>query len=690
MSEPGPRERAGGWGDIPTPAHPLIRSPRHGTGWLALASLLFGLVAAIVFAMPSPAHAHATLLFTTPRVDGAVPDSPPEVQLVFDQPVVPARSTLTVTGPDGATVPLGQVTSGHQGQTVTALVGAELDTGEYVVEWLVTAKDGDTMTGEFRFAVGSGAGLGRAQVTTDTRAAELITALRWLLFAGLALLLGGVVGDRLARRTAIGVPMPRPWVVQGALLSTLGALGLAFTQAGGGSVVQGVLDPSVSSLVASAPGRLAALELLLLSITTLLLLAARRTTHAALLVVVPTVAFAAGVAVLEGLRAHPDAVLPGWGAALVTVHLIAAAIWVGALIHVIRVAFARRRAGQAARAIIVAYARIALWLAIVVVTAGTLSALVVIPLGELPTVLPGTAYGRWLIAKLALVALALAIAAYARWHMARRRSPPMVAVRIEAVVLAGVLVTSAALTALAPPASKDLPLPFPPPAVGPVVAVGDRAGWIGIGATASQGQLVIRLSTPDTTGGLDPTAVEEYSLVGSLAAPDATEHQLRFRLCGAACFVAPVDWAAGHSTVTLEADTERFEGGSAALVLPWVPAQRPELLRAAVKATGAERQVVVYEQVTSDTSSGLGDLAGLPMAGDEYVGVGPYGSGRAPIVVLLDRTDGERTIALGYPGEATYVRLTLDHHDRIVREVLAAPNHLVTRTLVYPGEHEHP
>ena len=639
---------------IPTLAVRPLTRPRHGAGRRALASLLLVLVAAIVFA--TPAHAHATLLFTTPRVDGAVPDSPPEVQLVFDQPVVLTRSTLTVTGPDGATVPLGQVTSGHQGQTVTAPVGTDLDTGEYVVEWLVTAKDGDTMTGEFRFAVGSGVGLGQAAVTTGTRAAGLITALRWLLFAGLALFLGGVVGDGLLRRTAVGVPTPRPWLVQGALISALGALGLALTQAGGGSLVQGVLDPSVSSMLASGPGRLAALELLLLSITSLLLLVARRTARTAPPVVVPTVAFTVGVAVLEGLRAHPDAMLPGWGAAVVTVHLIAAVIWVGALIHVVRIAFARRRAGQATLAIIVAYARIALWLAVVVVTAGTLSALVVIPLGEVPSVIPGTTYGRWLIAKLVLVALALALAVYARWHMARRRSQPLAAVRIEAVVLACVLVTSAALTALAPPAPKDLPLPFPPPAVGPVVAVGDRAGWIGIGATASQGQLVIRLSTPDTTGGLDPAAAEDYSLVGNLAASDATEHQLRFRRCGAACFVAAVDWAPGHSTITLEADAERFAGGSAAVVIPWLPAQRPELLQAAVKATGAERQLVVYEQVTSDTRSGLGDLTGLPMAGDEYVGVGPYGSGRAPIVVLLDRADGERTIALGYPGEATYVR----------------------------------
>ncbi|MDN4161886.1 hypothetical protein [Nocardioides abyssi] len=97
------------------------------------------------------------------------------------------------------------------------------------------------------------------------------------------------------------------------------------------------------------------------------------------------------------------------------------------------------------------------------------------------------------------------------------------------------------------------------------------------------------------------------------------------------------------------------------------------MLQATVNATRAEPRLVVYEQVTSNAGAGPGDLTGLQMPGEEYVGVGPYGSGRAPVVVLLGRKDVERTIALGYPGEATYDRLTLDHHDRIISEVLTDP-----------------
>ena len=101
-------------------------------------------------------------------------------------------------------------------------------------------------------------------------------------------------------------------------------------------------------------------------------------------------------------------------------------------------------------------------------------------------------------------------------------------------------------------------------------------------------------------------------------------------------------------------------------------------------ASARESSVIIHEEVTSDTGRALGDLTGIPLTGREYLDTGPFGSGVAPVVVRID----DHTLALGYPAEATFAHLTLDHHDRIVREVLAAPNHLVTRTLVYP-EHDH-
>lgn len=641
----------------------------------------------LLVAAPSPANAHATLLFTTPSVDGAVPTSPAQIQLVFDQPVVPASSGITITGPDDHRVPLGEVASGHGGQTVTAPVVATLATGDYLVEWFVTAADGDTMAGEFHFAVGTTAGLSLTATSTTTGGAASTVALRWLLFAGLALVLGGAVGARLARRTATGLTdatgAPRAWLALGALLGLGAAVGLALSQIGGGSAARGLRDPSWPQLLDSSPGRIAVTEVGLLALVLLTLrLPARWATPLAVLL-------AGGVTVAEGLRAHPHAGLPGWGAALVAVHLFAAAVWVGALAHVVRVALWRRRRGFAVPPLVVAYARLALGLVVVVLVAGSLAALTLVSPGDVFEVLRGTTYGRWMTVKLGLVLLALVLAMWARWRLLRRRPQPSLAVRLEASVLLIVLLASAGLTTAAPPNVGDVELPFPPPAAGPVVSVGGRAGWVGIGATASQGQLVVRLTTPDMDSAIDPQDGTDYDLAANLTAPHAARADaLRFRRCGTGCFVAPVEWGRGTSTVTLDVQSERFAGGEAALSIAWPAEPSPRLLSEVQRAMLAVPRVSVHEQVTSDTKAGLGDRATFVMSGRRYLTIGPYGSGVATTVVILDRKPGETTLALAYPGEGTYVRLALDHHNRIIREVLAAPNHLVTRTLVYPEETE--
>lgn len=656
------------------------------TAGVRLISILVAVIVMVV-AVPSPASAHATLLFTTPAVDGAVPTSPSEIQLVFDQPVVPATSAITVTGPDDQRVPLGEVATGHGGQTVTAPVTSTLATGEYVVEWFVTAADGDTMTGEFHFAVGSTAGLSLTSTSTATGGAATTIALRWLVFAGLALLLGGAVGARLARRTAPveadEAQEPRPWLTVGALTALGAAVGLAISQLGAGSISRGLQGAVWSQLLDSSPGRIAATEVGLLALVLLVLRLPTRwaTVVAALL--------ACGVTIAEGIRAHPQAELPGWGAALVAVHLLAAATWVGALVHVVRMALWRRRQGLDARPLVAAYARLALWLVVVVLIAGSLAGLTLVSPGEVLEVLRGTAYGRWMSVKLVLVLLALGLAVVARRRLLRGRPQPSVAARLEMSVLLVVLLTSAGLTAAAPPRIGEIALPFAPPAVGPVVSVGGRAGWVGVGATASQGQLVVRLTTPDMDSEIDPQGETSYALAGNLTAPDASRADLlHFRRCGTGCFVAPVQWNPGTSTVTLDPDSERFEGGKTALTIVWPVDPSPELLHSMRRAMLAVPRVSVHEQVTSNTNTGLGDPATFVMSGRRYLTIGPYGSGVAATVVVLDRKQDETTLALAYPGEGTYVRLTLDQHNRIVREVLNAPNHLVTRTIVYPEEAE--
>jgi len=398
---------------------------------------------------PAPAaEAHATLLFATPAVEGAVPTSPEQVQLVFDQAVLPAESALEIRGPAGTKVRLGDATSGENGRTVTAPVPEELAVGQYVVDWTVTAADGDTMTGAFRFAVGSS--------------------------AGLALSLGGLVGARLVRRSAsVGTAQgdPRPWLLPGSLLGLVAALGLAVALLRDGSIAAGLSGLWLPELLDSTPVRVAVVEVLGFTAAGAAVLLRRHTLAGLALV---------AVAAAEGFRAHPQTVSPGWGAFLIFVHLCSAAVWIGALVHVVRVGLSRRARALpavAAVAAVAAYARLALWLFLLVLATGTISALVLAVPAGLSDTLFGTTYGRWLLAKLTLVVVVAGVALWARQHLKRRPSLPQPGrvARVEVGGLAGVLVVSALLTSLAPPVRQDLELPFPPPPVGPISTAGGRA-----------------------------------------------------------------------------------------------------------------------------------------------------------------------------------------------------------------------
>lgn len=629
---------------------------------------------------PPPAAAHATLLFATPAPESAVPTSPQVIQLVFDQEVEPSDSALRVEDAHGKSWHVGEASAGENGQTVTARVLDRLPTGAYVVRWEVAAQDGDVMIGKFQFAVGTTAGLSLGAATAGTEGATATTAFRWLLFAGLALSLGGLVGARLVRRAAPGpeVLQPSPWLMAGSLAGVVAALGTALLIFGGGSVVEGLGRFSVRELAGSTPGRIVVAEVLAFAAAAALFHARKRAAAALVLLMVPAA---------EGLRAHPQAADSGIGAVVTAVHLIAVAVWLGALMHVLRVAGTWRRHGVSATGLVSAYARMAQWLFLAVVLTGSLAVLVLIAPGELTSTLLDTTYGRWLLAKLAAVGAVTALAVWARAYLRRRadRPQPSRAAAAEIGVLGAVLAVSALLTALTPPVQADRPLPFPPPPRGPVVAVGDRAGFIGVGVTASEDQLLVRLALPDSSAGEKSAGDQKLDLTANVTSPGrATPRRVKFRRCGAGCFVAPYSWPQGPNTVTLRAEAAGWPGGTTAVNVAWPPKPVPGRLKAAVAAMRKVRRFTLHEQVTSDTTQGLGTLRRLGMSGSEFLDSEPYGSGIAPTVTLVRASKDESTLALAYPGEGTYVLLTVGREGRIHREALASGTHLVTRTFVYP------
>ncbi|WP_052710960.1 copper resistance CopC family protein [Pseudofrankia sp. DC12] len=225
----------------------------------ALTRLVGLTVASLVLlvATAATASAHATLLFTSPAADGTVPAGPATLTLIFAQPVTVTGHSVRLFDADRRVVSTSRTSVSEGGLSVTAAVDRQLASGLYAVAWQVGAGDGEAMGGEYRFAVGpSAAALGDGQTGAKTRGEGWVTVLRWLLFAGLALYLGGLAGHRLARRPQdrAAADPPRPWLLAGALAGLVASLGLATLIVGDSSLSAGVARLTPAALLATRPG----------------------------------------------------------------------------------------------------------------------------------------------------------------------------------------------------------------------------------------------------------------------------------------------------------------------------------------------------------------------------------------------------------------------------------------------------
>jgi len=661
-----------------------------------VAVALFGVVL-LALVGASPAQAHATLLFAGPPIGGAVPTAPASLTLVFDEPVTLAGLPAALSDADSRPVALGAPQLSGRARIVTIPVTGGAAHGLFTVRWQVVAADGDLVGGSYRFVVGPSlahALTGPVEQGPSSPALLASSVLRWLLFAALSLGLGGLVGARLSeRRPAPGLPAPAPLIRVAAGTGLLASTGLAVLIAGNGGLPRAAPSASLSVLAGGLAGQLALLEVAAFAVALVVSTARVRWWWAGAPLLVAVAA--------EAVRAHPDQVVPWWGALLTGVHLLAAAVWVGALVQVIRTAVAWRTARRHAWAVLGSYAGLAAWLFAVVVGTGTVSALLLVPWGAWTR----TGYGRLLLVKVALVAVAAVLALLARrrlraarvgrsvpatlFPVARFPVAPGWAARVEASVLAAVLAATAVLVSLPTPRALagTGPLPLPPPPNGLAVPLGARAGQVGVSATASLGQLVVHLSAPELGNLIDGVDGNRYQLAGRVMVPGRRPLTLVWRGCGPGCFVAPAHWSSGVNQLSLAVGAAGWAGGSVSLALPWPVQPGDRELRRTAAVMRRVRRVTVYERVTSDPrTGGLGVLKPVPMSGKAFLAVEPYGSGAATQAVLTVSGQGLRTILVGFPGDNTQAELTVTDRGRIVRETLTAPNHLVTRAFVYSSD----
>lgn len=474
---------------------PSVRLQRRGLVLVLLA--VVALPALAITLTAAPAQAHAVLVRADPADGAVLPSAPSAVRLAFNEPVVPLGGGLRVFAADGTRVDLARaperadVDADDRSVVAVALPG-DLPDGGYVVAWRVRSADGHAVAGTLRFTVGDAvpvtdevaAALADADAPAWVRAAD--RTVRGAVLVGLIVAAGtAVAGLAVARTAAQRRDVARVSGRAAALTLPLVPIALwlqGSVQAGTTSwaAVTGALGGGAE--VPAALARAAGLALLVVVVRrragavgeagAVSRAGSVATVAAAALALLPLATEGHqrggggdGAGVIGTLRA----LLPGLDA----VHVSAGALWVGAVV-ILALAVGARRDGDDGpddgegdgndgpgdvEALAGRVGRVALVSLGVVALAGVAQVLVLI---DTPASLTTTAYGATLVAKVALVAAAVAVAAIARrrahrtsdagWGAARRL------LRVELALLGAAVVMTGALVTLPPPvdASSDL------------------------------------------------------------------------------------------------------------------------------------------------------------------------------------------------------------------------------------------
>lgn len=286
--------------------------------------------------------------------------------------------------------------------------------------------------------------LAAASVPLSTPDLWLTGIERGVMLAGLAVALGGLAGRGIARhyKGQRPGPLPTPWAVRGSLLGLAASVALVVTAVAGPGLAVRLAQPPAAGLGHKATAVIAIVEAACFALAALLA-RARQPGWAA--------AFLSGVVIAEGIRAHPEGILPAAGAMLTYCHVFPAVLWAGMLCYVLRTAIAWRAHPAAVQGLIKLYSGLAVWLFGAVIISGIISVLLLVPLSKLFT----TTYGLFLVAKAAVVLVATAMAVGGRLWLRRLPQPgagPALVTKIEVSALAATLAITGILTVLTPPA----------------------------------------------------------------------------------------------------------------------------------------------------------------------------------------------------------------------------------------------
>jgi copper transport protein len=392
---------------------------------VALFLLVAGLFGVTLATAPS-ALAHATLVASDP-VDGSrLKAAPSAVSVTFDEAVtVNSAGYLRVVDQVGRRVDTGRVAHPN-GAKVSVSLKSGLGDGTYTASYRIVSEDGHPVAGSIRFVVGNGA-LAAATgslSTVDGATSVAFDVVRWLGFAGMALLGGGWLlltvwpegrDDVRARRLVWA-----GWVAAVvAALAELLVQGPYVAGAGFGDVTKwSLLDATLHTTYGTAHSD----RLLLLAAIAVALDMQLRELRRSRIAELVTGALAIGVAVTYGASGHAQAQSPHWLAiASDSAHLAAMAVWLGGLVYLL-VAVLPRREPDELRRVLPVFSRVALCAIGVLAVSGTYQAWLGIGTVDAITT---TRYGQYVLIKVALFAGLLALGNLSRVAVQRHYVRPV-------------------------------------------------------------------------------------------------------------------------------------------------------------------------------------------------------------------------------------------------------------------------
>jgi copper transport protein len=400
----------------------------------------------VAIGLASPAMAHALLASSQPAAGSNLSSAPNEVVLTFTEAPDPKLSSVQVLGSTGTSVTTGPA-AGVAGSPTKLRVGLQaLKPGVYTVAWTtVSSVDGHLARGSFAFGVGAtppSEGGESIETAGLSPVSPVAVAGRWLLYGGLIVLLGA------AFVALVVFPIPPPptvplvlwgWVV--AMAGSVVIIGVQMVDAGVG----------LGNVVGTSIGLAVLLRFvpLLVALPAIVWLLRRGASRPGLVVV----AVAAGAAMLgdvaESHAAASGAVL--FNVAVQWVHVAASGTWLGGLVALLL--GLRGQPSPETRRIATRFANSATVGIGLVALSGVVRALSEIgPLQNLAF----TDFGRLLVAKSALLGVLGGLGLINHFRSVPGAGKSLGLLRrigsMELIVATTVLVLSATLVNLAPPA----------------------------------------------------------------------------------------------------------------------------------------------------------------------------------------------------------------------------------------------